>query len=257
MINYKCILSYDGTNYQGWQIQPGDRQTIQGSLINSCTKIFDTEEVLVIGSGRTDAGVHALGQVAKITSPKEIPVENLIKGLNSLLPEDIKVLAIEKCEESFHPVFSAKSKRYDYRFTVGHDSCPPQLRNLIATNKNQFDIDLAHQICEKFIGEHDFVNFMNTGTPVKTTVREITACSVQYVKSDEFWKSSFEGYWLFTVEGTGFLKQMVRLMVGSLFSVAREHTSMTEFSDSLNAKTNCKIGPVAPANGLYLVRVDY
>lgn len=257
MINYKCILSYDGTNYQGWQIQPGDRPTVQGSLINSCQKIFDNDEISVVGSGRTDAGVHALGQVVKITSSKDIPIDNLTKGLNSLLPDDIKVLSLERCEDNFHPVYSAKSKRYDYRFTVGHDSCPPQLRNLIAINKNQFNIDLAQKVCQEFIGKHDFVNFMNTGTPVKTTVREITACSVRYVNSNEFWKSSFDGHWLFTVEGTGFLKQMVRLMVGSLFSVAREHTSMSDFEDSLSAKPNCKIGPVAPANGLYLVRVDY
>ncbi len=257
MINYKCTLSYDGTNYQGWQVQPGGRPTIQGSLIECAEKIFDSKNIKVIGSGRTDTGVHALAQVVKLTTPKEIPIDNLQKGLNSLLPTDIKIQKIEPCEEDFHPVYSASKKRYDYRFVLGHDSCPPHLRHMLATHPHKFDITLAQKVCDAFVGEHNFKNFMNTGTPVNSTVREIFKCELKYVDTDQFWRPFLPGYWLFSVEGNGFLKQMVRLMVGALFSVAREHCPYEHFIESLEAKTDLKIGPVAPAHGLYLVEVVY
>lgn len=257
MINYRCKISYDGTSYQGWQIQPGERPTIQKCLIESLIKILNSEDVSVVGSGRTDTGVHALGQVCKIKTPKDLDPRKLKQALNSLLPDKILVNELSYCDESFHPIHSAKSKQYDYLFTVGRDSCPPQIKNSIYELTHSFDEELARLVCEAYLGKHDFINFMNQGTPVNSTVREIYQCELSYVEADPFWSQAMQGYWKFSVTGEGFLKQMVRLMVGAMFSVARGYKSLDDLKQSIEGSPDSKIGPVAPPQGLYLVNVTY
>ena len=252
---YQSVLSYEGTGFYGWQKQPDQNQTIQGQLEKALEKISKSKEVHTIGSGRTDAGVHALGQVVRIEIPLEIDPSSLTKALNSKLPASIKVLETHLSSETFNPVFDAISKEYRYFFT--NEDLPPHLRNTVTRIKGDLDFELLETAWSQFIGSHDFQNFFTVGTPVKSTVREVFDAELLKIQSGDQWSSACAPYYCLRVKGSGFLKQMVRLMVGSAWSVAKSKVSLIELAEALNTPLENKLGAVAPAEGLFLWNVQY
>ncbi len=245
MRNIKLIIEYDGTNYQGWQKQ-SKGETIQGVIEEKLKKIT-SEDIHLIGSGRTDAGVHALGQVANFKTNSNIDIYSLQRALNSLLPKDIVIKKVEEVELDFNARKNAKSKLYEYRI-LNQELPSPFLRTYawhIPYKLNWIEIRRATQI---IIGEHDFSSFRSAGSAVKNSIRKIFRAE---------WKKGKEGLILFEVEANGFLKQMVRSIVGTLVEVGRGKINSEEFKIILESKDRSKAGPTAPACGLFLKGVKY
>jgi tRNA pseudouridine38-40 synthase len=245
MRNIKLIIEYDGSDYVGWQVQ-AKGSTIQGTLEEKLT-LLTGEKVHLIGSGRTDAGAHALGQVANFTTESELAVHTLRKALNSLLPSDIAIRKVEETGEDFNARGSARSKVYEYRIlnreirSVFHREYAwhiPQRLKLGEMKK-------AGQI---LIGEHDFSSFRSVGTPTKTAIRKVFRLE---------WKRNKEGLLLLEIEATGFLKQMVRAIVGTLVEVGKGKIGLKEFREILDSRERSLAGPTAPARGLFLKEVRY
>lgn len=251
---YNLRIQFRGTNYQGWQIQP-NVPTVQGELNNALSRVFKSPNVYSTGSGRTDAGVHALDYLVKIKVPFFIELGSLVSAINANLNSDIRVLLAELSTADFLPTNHAKSKEYLYRFS-----------NLPAENAFQaelipnisFDLDIAkmEKACSFFIGEHDFSDFQCTGSDVKTTVRKIFECDLTYYSQNSL-AGMFPPYYQFRVVGNGFLKQMVRLMVGTLWHVGRGRITLDSLRCALQSPTGNKLGIVAPACGLVKSKVTY
>lgn len=245
MRNLKLVIEYDGTNYQGWQVQR-NAPTLQG-MIEEKLGILTGEKIHLIGSGRTDAGVHALGQVANFKTQSQLDVESIQKALNSLLPYDIAIVKVEETDEGFHARKDSKSKVYEYRilnqtlrsvFFHGYAWHIPQRLNLSEMkNATQF-----------LIGEHDFSAFRTVGSSTRTCVRKVIQAQ---------WKKSLDGLICFEIEANGFLKQMVRSIVGTLVEVGKGRIHHEEFKEILESKDRKKAGPTAPAHGLFLKEVKY
>ncbi|MFA7613107.1 MAG: tRNA pseudouridine(38-40) synthase TruA [Candidatus Caldatribacteriota bacterium] len=253
MYHYRLVVSYVGTQYLGWQIQPESYgRTIQGEINIALEKIAKSSDVRSLGSGRTDTGVHALGQVVKVSIPLEINPYNLLKAMNSHLPEDIRVLEASVSTHEFIPTVHAKSKEYHYRFST-QEIHSPFAEHLISHYPYEIDLKLMKEACQIFIGKHDFTNFYVEGTPVSSFVREIYECEILQVPESDL----FPSYYVFRVVGNGFLKQMVRLMVGTIWRVGRGKVTLEELKESLSPVKKEKLAPVAPGHGLYLVRVNY
>ncbi|MCK5882886.1 MAG: tRNA pseudouridine(38-40) synthase TruA [Bacteriovoracaceae bacterium] len=253
MYSYKLVINYNGANYYGWQTQNNSpSQTIQQELNTALAKIAKSDQIRTLGSGRTDAGVHAIAQVAKAVLPIDIAPEGLCAGLNSTLPRDIRVSSVSYCSHDFHPTFHAKSKRYDYYFAKTVD---PFDREQVS--RFRFDTDHQKMIdaCQLFIGQHDFKDFYCTGTPIKSTIRTIFSCTLSIKKVDTI--SGAKEYYCFSVSGSGFMKQMVRLMVGTLWNIGRGKVGPAQLIQSLEGKGSGKLGAVAPPCGLYLMEVIY
>jgi tRNA pseudouridine38-40 synthase len=254
VIYYRLLIEYKGTRYLGWQVQPeSSGKTVQGELNSALKLISKSQDVKSMGSGRTDAGVHALGQVVKVAMPLSIGPENLVKALNVNLPDDIRVLSAEISHEEFHPTVQAKSKEYQYRFTYGRGTSAFQT-DLVANFPFEVDIEKMREACKIFIGRHDFSNFYCEGTEVSSNVREIFECEILEVSSTS---CMLPPHYVFRVVGSGFLKQMVRLIMGALWNVGRGKVSLEELRASLGPKKVERLGPVAPPEGLYMVRVNY
>jgi len=253
---YKLTVSYNGAGFLGWQTQVEESKTIQGQINQALRKIAKSDEVKSLGSGRTDAGVHALAQVVKVDLPLSIEPEGLKKALNSHIDSQIKVIKAEECPETFHPVRDAHWKEYCYLFSFGENNGLPHFNELKTHFKGDLDIDLMRMACKKFVGEHDFQNYFTVGTDVNSTVRRILHCDIE--KATEFPISSHsEDFYLLRIKGTGFLKQMVRLIMGALVNVGKGKLSPAQIENSLSSKLDKKLGAVAPAEGLYLARVNY
>ena len=252
--HYKLILQYKGTRYLGWQVQAeGAGSTVQGELNKALIAISKSENVRSLGAGRTDAGVHALGQVAKVSIELAIPPEKLLRALNSHLPVDIRIVDAENSDEEFFPTVHAKSKEYQYRFTTGRYSSALQAE-LITNHSFVLDLEKMRQACHILIGVHDFTNYYCEGTEVATNIREIFECEILEVTSDQW---MLPDHYVFRIVGSGFLKQMVRLLMGALWNVGRGKISLEEFKSSLSSTKVPHLGPVAPPEGLYMVRVNY
>lgn len=251
---YRLILQYKGTRYLGWQIQPESAGiTVQGEL-NKALEIVSKAKSQSMGAGRTDAGVHALGQVAKVGIELKIPPENLVKALNVNLPDDIRVIFADHSDYEFFPTVHAKSKEYHYRFTCNRMFTAFQ-NDLIVNHPFEMDIERMKEACKLLVGEHDFVNFFCEGTEVSSTVREIYECEILKVDHQDW--EMLPPHYIFKIVGNGFLKQMVRLLMGALWNVGRGKISLEEFQKSLSLPRTQRLGPVAPPNGLYMVRVNY
>jgi len=244
MPTFKLTLEYDGTNYHGWQVQP-NLPTIQKALESTIKRVAQ-HEAHVTAAGRTDAGVHAMGQVAHFASTARLTAEEWLRALNGLLPTDIAVLSVEEVPETFHARFSAKSKLYRYRiFARPHRSALS--RSKILHYPYPLDLDAMEVACRPLIGQHDFTSFQGSPTDNENPVCTITKLTV-YRFGDEV---------IFEVEANRFLKQMVRNIVGTLLEVGRGKLQAGEVAGILAAKDRTKAGPTAPAHGLYLVKVDY
>jgi tRNA pseudouridine38-40 synthase len=253
--HYQLTLQYKGTRYSGWQVQSGTNEvTVQGELNRALSVVSKSEDVKSMGAGRTDAGVHALGQVAKVGIPLSLPPENLVKALNGNLPDDIRVIHAEVSDETFHPTIHAKSKEYHYRFTSQRMFTAFQ-NDLIANHPFALDLGQMREACKILVGEHDFTNFYCEGTEVSSYIRTIFSCDIVEIPQGDW--QMLPAHYIFRIKGNGFLKQMVRLLVGAVWNVGRGKISLEEFRSALSSTKVQRLGPVAPPNGLYMVCVNY
>jgi len=250
MRNFKLLLAYDGTDFSGWQVQPG-AATIQGTLASAIGRLTG-EKVLPQGSGRTDAGVHALAQVASFSSASPIPAENLTKALNDLLPASIRVLEASEAHLEFHARKSARAKTYRYRIYRA-PICPPFLARYVWHFPYPLDVVTMSQAAAMVVGCHDFTSFAavdpETGQDGETpsNCREIFASE---------WTSSGDEL-IYTVRGNGFLHHMVRNLVGTFILVGKSTLAAQDISRILEARERSAAGATAPASGLHLVGVEY
>jgi len=247
MRRIKIDLSYDGTDYHGWQVQPG-LATIQGTLEQVISQI-EGAPVQVAASGRTDAGVHALAQVAAFSINNPIPVENLLRAMNRLLPRDIRVTASAEAREDFHPRFEAKAKNYEYRIYRA-EICPPFERRYVYHHPYPLAVDRMIETAPLLEGEHDFTAFAATDER-----DELGKSKVRTVFSSRL---ALEGDRLvYRVRGSGFLKHMVRNIVGVLLEVGKGNVDRPGFLARLEPACTIPPGPTAPARGLFLISVEY
>jgi tRNA pseudouridine38-40 synthase len=245
MKTYKLTMEYDGTHYHGWQIQAGDI-TIQETL-EKALSLMTGETVRVEGSGRTDAGVHALGQTASFKTDTRIPPEGFQAGLNSLLPEDIVILGCEEVKNDFHARFSAKTKTYQYR--IYNQFLPLAVGRQYAWHiRKPLDVPAMTRAAAHLIGTHDFKSFEGAGSPRPHTVRTVLEAGVEKTE---------DGFVLFDITADGFLRYMVRNLVGTLVDVGTGKIPPERFKEIIEAKNRDLAGATAPARGLFLVAVRY
>ena len=249
MRNIRLLLAYDGSEFSGWQIQP-DAPTIQRTLASAIGRVTG-EKVLPQGSGRTDAGVHALGQVATFASESPIPPANLVKALNDVLPPSIRVLEAADAASDFHARKSAHSKTYRYRM-YRDPICSPFLARYVWHYPYPLDEDAMHQAAGLVSGEHDFTSFAAVD-PERCDDETISNVRRILVST---WKRS-GGELIYTVQGNGFLHHMVRNLVGTFVLVGKSTLKPQNISGILTARNRAAAGATAPASGLYLVSVDY
>ncbi len=265
MRNIKLEIEYDGTNYCGWQIQSCTsyivyRISIQETLEKILSKILQ-EKIKVIGSGRTDAGVHALAQVANFKTDSSIALEKLQNGLNALLPEDISINKVEERSLDFHSRFSAKSKVYRYTI-LNLPSRSAILRNVVYFYPYSLDINLMRKQARYLLGKHDFRSFCASKSGVKDTIRTIKKISIRkicYPLSLPCRQAGAIRYPLLVIdiEANGFLYNMVRNIVGTLIEIGRGKISQGSIKKILYSRDRTLAGPTAPARGLCLVEVKY
>lgn len=248
--NFKITLAYDGTDFAGWQIQP-QQSTIQGTLSDAIERITG-ERVLPQGSGRTDAGVHALAQVASFALKSPIPAANLVIALNDTLPIEIRVIAAEDAGPEFHARHSAKAKSYEYRIFRG-DVCPPFVARYVHHHPYPLDEDSMKRMAALVIGTHDFTSFAAVDPERGKGDEEVD--NVRTIFSSEW---SRQGDLLvYKVRGDGFLHHMVRNLVGTFLLVGKGSVRADSISEILAARRRSDAGPTAPASGLFLVSVEY
>ncbi len=240
-------IAYDGTRYAGWQVQAArrDQPTIQGTLERVLRQILQ-ERVTVVGSGRTDAGVHAMAQRAHVHTRSKIPRERLLRSVNQLLPCDIAVLRLDEASGTFHARFDATTKRYRYRIFTGA-VVPPFIRPYVQHVRAPLDVSLMRREAAALRGRHDFRAFARTGTSSRGTVRVIT--QLRLVRTGDELQ--------FNIEGTGFLHTMVRSIVGTLIDVGRGRLPPGTIRRMLRMRNRHLTGTTAPARGLMLVFVRY
>jgi tRNA pseudouridine38-40 synthase len=244
--NLRLTLSYDGADLAGWQVQPG-RTTVQGALASAIGRLSG-ENVLPQGSGRTDAGVHALAQVASFATASTIPTENWMKALNDILPPSIRVLEVTEAASEFHARKSARAKTYRYRI---HRAaiCTPFLARYVWHYPYPLEESAMVAAARVVVGEHDFTSFaaVDPERVAVSNVRTIFASS---------WTGEGEEL-IYTVRGNGFLHHMVRNLVGTFLLVGKGTVSLEDLRRILDARERTAAGPTAPASGLYLVGVEY
>jgi tRNA pseudouridine38-40 synthase len=258
MRNLKLILSYDGSDFAGWQVQP-DAVTVQGTLASAIGRITG-ENVLPQGSGRTDAGVHALAQVATFVTHSSVPAANFVKALNDILPASVRVLKVEEAAADFHARKSARGKTYLYRIYRGA-ICPPFLARYVW--HYPYPLDQQAMACAAgFVeGEHDFTSFAavdperNAGACPERSRRVSLASNVRCIFSSSWERQADE--FVYTVKGSGFLHHMVRNLVGTFILVGKATLKGEDITRILAARSRSAAGATAPASGLYLVNVEY
>lgn len=262
MYYFKATIQYEGTNYSGLQWQTGLR-TIQ-SEINTALSELMAGKVTTTFASRTDTGVHALEQIMKISSASPINLSNFKTLLNNILPNQIKCLSIEKCEGRFKPSTQARSKEYRYLFT-NKTQISTQDKQFIANISNKLDFNSIEHCLKLLMGSNDFCNFYSSGSNVKSTIRKVELCELSSINPHTL----FLGLDLFKIPpntnqcfelriiGNGFLKQMIRHLVSSLWMVGSGKLTVEEFRDLLKgSKVDKQKWKVAPANGLYLYRIN-
>ena len=245
MPNYKMILQYDGTRYKGWQRQANTDATIQVKLQNILQRMTG-EEADVQGSGRTDAGVHAKGQVAHVHLQNEWQPEKIKDYVNYYLPEDIAVLEVEKVEERFHARLLATSKTYEYRIAKGKKADVFQ-RKYVHVIEEPLDVAAMNEAAKKLIGTHDFKAFCGNPKMKKSTVR--TIYEIEITETAQEIRLRFTG--------NGFLQNMVRILTGTLVEVGLGQRSPKEMEKILESKKRENAGATMPAKGLTLLEVRY
>jgi pseudouridylate synthase I len=259
MPNWKAILSYDGTPYHGWQIQPS-HPTVQGTLAKAIHHITG-ETVLPQGSGRTDAGVHALAQIVSFALKSPIPPANFHRALNHALPPSIRVLAIDHAPSDFHARHNALVKTYEYRIYPTGSICPPMLAPYVWACPFPLDFEQLQQAAAYVAGTHDFTSFAAADPDLATRTAEISFERPQHATAirtihHSHWHQQ-EGIYIYRVTGSGFLHHMVRNLVGTFTEAAIGRISPHTIPEILAACRRSAAGPTAPASGLFLVKVEY
>ncbi|HEX8815617.1 MAG TPA: tRNA pseudouridine(38-40) synthase TruA [Terriglobales bacterium] len=249
MRNFKLTLSYDGSEFFGWQVQP-EAPTIQQTLATAIGRVTG-EKVLPQGSGRTDAGVHALAQVASFTLESPIPAKGLLLALNDALPAAVRVLKVEETGPDFHARKSARAKTYRYRIYRG-DICPPFLARYVWHYPYPLDEGAMKRAAEEVVGEHDFTSFAAVD-PERG--RESEVSNVRTVFSSVWAREADE--FVYTVRGSGFLHHMVRNLIGTFILVGKQTLHSGDTRRIIGERTRSAAGATAPASGLYLVDVEY
>jgi tRNA pseudouridine38-40 synthase len=288
--NWKLTLAYDGTDYHGWQVQPG-LATVQGELQEALGRVTG-ETPLPQGSGRTDAGVHALGQVASFPLAAGIPEENLVRALNRTLPAAIRVLEARVVEEGFHARHSTVAKTYEYRVLVeqgsgvrdqrsvkqgrrdegaeGRRVCPPVLARYVYAYPWPLDLGELQRAAELFVGTHDFLSLAATDPDEAARFGEAggndedahpgeAASAVRTIFGSGWEQRGIEdgSLLVYRVRGNGFLHHMVRNLVGTMLDVGRGYRRAKEIPGMIAARRRAAAGPTAPARGLFLHSVEY
>ena len=245
MKNFKITIQYDGTRYKGWQVQKSTDMTIQGKIQNILNEMTGME-IEVIGSGRTDAGVHAHGQVANFHVPDHFNAKQILEYLNHYLPMDIGVIDIEEVDERFHARFHAIEKTYVYRI---HTSLIPNVfeRKYTYTYTDTLDVNAMREASKYLIGQHDFKAFCGNKKMKKSTVRTIFAIDIEE-KENEIEIS---------YTGDGFLQQMIRILTGTLIEVGNGTKTLSDIQRILDSRDRQYAGYTVPAEGLSLKRVEY
>lgn len=248
-MRYKIILAYDGTNFAGFQMQPNQR-TVEGVLKRIVNKIAKnpTPEISVYGSGRTDAGVHALGQVVHFDLSIEMSERSMLHALNSQLPLDMQVKKVEIVDETFHARFTTHGKKYQYRMALGQ-FVDPFKRNYTGHWKYPINIGLIQKAIKDLEGTHDFSSFVASGSTVKDHVRTIYEAKV--------WEDKKQNEIVFEFYGNGFLYNMVRIMVAVLVEIGSKRRPADDIPRLFEVKDRNQARGTAPASGLYLKEVDY
>jgi tRNA pseudouridine38-40 synthase len=245
MARVKLVLEYDGTNYCGWQIQE-NATSVQGRVQKAIHDLVG-QQVIVMAAGRTDSGVHARGQVVAFDSPRQLPLKAYWMGLNSLLPEDISVVKAEEVDEAFDPRRWSKGKRY--RYLVSNRRARSPLRRLTHWEIFQpLNVTLMQEATKHLVGHHDYSAFRASDCQAAHALRELTKVEVTGASGDEL---------TIVIEGTAFLKHMVRNLVGTLVEVGRGRQPVEWVKQVLDGKDRTRAGPTAPPHGLCLDEVFY
>jgi tRNA pseudouridine38-40 synthase len=253
MFYYKVQISYKGSNYYGWQIQPEvHKTTIQGVIHQVLRSISKFQDCSIVAASRTDAGVHAEGQIAKVSIPVELESNKLLQGLNSQLPKDIRIKSCERCEQNFNPIKASKTKIYHYYFCVDNVA-NPLLSETVNFIKGPVDIELMKQAADLFIGEHDFYNFSRRDASTTTTIRNILSCEILEAN---FMPMEDKIYYI-RICGDGFLKQMVRYIASVIFNIGEKKVTISQLKSYLNNQFDDKLSPKARPHGLHLIKINY
>ena len=245
MRNIKLTIEYDGKEFNGWQKQP-NKLNIQGTIENAIKEIT-SEDIELNASGRTDAGVHAFGQVANFKTNSTIPVEKIPIALNTKLKKSIRIVNAEEVDERFHSRLSCKRKTY--RYVISQGACESAIyRNLETYIPNYLDVEKMEEAAKYLEGEHDFKSFRASGTSSKSSVRTI-------YKADVYKPDNRHIY--IELTGNGFLYNMVRIIAGTLVEVGLKKIEPSEIKNIIEQKDRTKAGKTLPARGLYLMKVEY
>lgn len=244
-MNYKLVIQYDGSRYDGWQRQGNTGKTIQGKIEEILEKILG-DKVEIAGAGRTDAGVHALGQTANFHWPKPLSEETLKKELNTYLPEDIGILSVEKVPERFHSRLNAVEKIYRYRVSLGDGKNVFERKQIYPLNQ-PLDVEKMRKAADLMVGEKDFKGFSTGKKGKKSTVRKLRAIRI----------SEKNGEVVFEFQGDGFLYNMVRILTGTLLEIGMGKREIGSIPEIFETKDRALAGFTAPARGLTLVEVFY
>lgn len=245
MFNYKVLIAYDGTKYNGWQRQGNTGNTIQGKLNESISKYLN-ETVDLAGSGRTDGGVHAKGQVASFKCKSDIDAKKFISDINGYLPQDIRILDMEKVHNRFHARLSAISKTYEY--VIDNAGISDVFSRKYAFRvEEKLDIEKMKKAAKQLVGTHDYISFCGNKHFKKSSVRTITDISINLE----------DGKIIVSFTGNGFLQNMVRIMSGTLIEVGLNKREPYSMKEILDGKSREKAGFMAPSQGLFLKEVKY
>lgn len=245
---YRATLAYDGTDFEGWQLQAAARaaRTVQGCFEEALARLSGGEAVRAHAAGRTDAGVHALGQVVSFELPRPFEPARLARALNGLLPRDVRVLAAAEAAPGFHARRSATGKLYRYELDTGPVQLP-QRRRLAGHVPGALDAAAVGAAAALYLGRHDFASLQSAGSSVRGSTRTVTRSEARVEP----------GRLLYEVEADGFLRKMVRSLVGGLLAAGRGERTLPELAAALAARDRSAWPPPAEARGLTLVRVDY
>lgn len=244
MRNIKLTIEYDGTSYGGWQKQKNNR-TIQ-QCIEEAIKLLTGEEVELIGSSRTDAGVHAKGMVANFITNSQIPADKFREAINTKLPDDIGIIKSEEVDKNFHSRYDSKGKTYCYTLVNRYEKVCIG-RNYVYQVREELNYDLMKEAAKYFLGKHDFKAFKTNGSSVKTSVRTISGLELE-LKDDVI---------KIFVSADGFLYNMVRIIVGTLIEVGKGKIKLEDIESIIRNGDRSKAGPCVPPNGLVLEKVFY
>jgi tRNA pseudouridine38-40 synthase len=246
MRRLKAIISYDGTQFSGYQVQPGER-TVQAELEHVLAIMHKGEKIKVTASGRTDARVHATGQTLHFDSPLAIPVDKYMKALNVQLPRDIRVMSIEEVTVDFHARYSVTGKRYRYIWSCEAVQSPFRRQYTVETNGVKPNVEAMQEAAKAIIGTHDFSCFCAANTSVKDKVRTVTTLQFEW-RGEELHM---------VIEGNGFLYNMVRIIAGTLWEVGIGRRDIENVELVVKSMNRDKAGKTAPPQGLYLEKVFY